>query len=34
MRAVHRAITDERIGRLRHMNANGTVYYVGYGLPK
>ena len=33
MRVVHRAITDERIGQLRHMTANGKGYYGGYGLP-
>ena len=32
MRATHRAIADGRIGRLRHMNANGKGYYGGYGL--
>ncbi len=32
MRAVHRAIADGRIGRLRHMSANGKGYYGGYGL--
>ena len=34
MRAVHQAMTDERIVRLRHMTANGKGYYGGYGLPK
>ena len=32
MRAMHRAISDGRIGKLRHMNASGKGYYGGYGL--
>ncbi len=32
MRAAHRAIADGRIGKLRHMSANGKGYYGGYGL--
>ena len=34
MRAVHRAMTDKRIGRLRYMTANGKGYCGGYRLPK
>ena len=32
MRAVHRAIADGRIGKLRHINGSGKGYYGGYGL--
>ena len=32
MRTAHRAILDGRIGKLRHMSANGKGYYGGYGL--
>ncbi len=32
MRAIHRAIADGRIGRVRHINSSGKGYYGGYGL--
>ena len=31
MRAVHRAIADGRIGKLRHISGSGKGYYGGYG---
>ncbi len=32
MRAVHRAVTDGRIGKVRHLSASGKGYYGGYGM--
>ena len=32
MRAVHRAIADGRIGKLRHVSGSGKGYYGGYGM--
>ena len=32
MRAIHRAMSDGRIGKLRHINGSGKGYYGGYGL--
>ena len=32
MRAIHRAVADGRIGRVRHINSSGKGYYGGYGL--
>ena len=32
MRAVHRAVEDGRIGKVRHLNAGGKGYYGGYGM--
>ena len=34
MRAVHRAVEDGRIGKVRHLNAGGKGYYGGYGMMK